>query len=305
MRQSSSRKFPRKKRDYAPLIMLAPAILLICVVMLYPILNAVRMSFQYYVMWNYKNIHYVGLQNYLDIWGDAAFRASLGNSLRWIFVTVLFQFLLGLILALLLNRKFRGRGIVRSMVMIPWVTSGVIISVMWSWIYNGNFGVLNDLLNRLGVIRGNVAWLANPNTVLNAEIVTMIWQGTPFFCIMMLAAMQAIPLEQYEAADVEGANGWQRFWHITLPYLLPTVFITTLLRIIWVANNVDIIYLMTQGGPGYSSLTLSVYAYMTAQKSMNFGYGSALAIYGTLFMVVIMVIYLRMMAKSGGGIARR
>jgi multiple sugar transport system permease protein len=206
-----------------------------------------------------------------------------------------------MVLALLLNKKFRGRAVVRSICLIPWVTPGVVIALMWSWIYNGNFGVLNDLLMKTGFIAKNIAWLANSKTSLNAQIVAMIWQGIPFFTLMFLATMQTIPTDLYEVADVSGANSWQKFRYITFPFLIPTILITSLLRIIWVGNNVDIIYLMTQGGPGFSSMTLSVYSYIEAQKSMNFGYGSTLAVYGTLFMVVLMVLYVRLLNKSGGG----
>lgn len=284
--------------DFAPIIMLIPAAIILLCVILYPILNAIGMSFQFYVISRWKERRFVGLENYIKILSDDAFHVAIVNSLRWVFITVPSQFLVGLILALLLNRKFKGRGFIRSICMIPWVTSGVVIALMWSWIYNSNFGVLNDILKRIGLISTNIAFLANHDTALNSQIVVMIWQGIPFFTVMLLASMQSIPLDLYEAANVAGANALQKFRYITLPFLMPTIFITSLLRFIWVANNVDIIYQMTQGGPGYSSLTLSVYAYMKAQKSMDFGYASALAVYGTLFMSILMVVYIRLLNKK-------
>jgi multiple sugar transport system permease protein len=290
----------KKKHDFTPLIMLAPATIIIVVIIVYPIINAVKMSFQYYVMSDYVNIHYVFFHNYIKAWKDPAFLISIGNSVRWILVTVTAQLLIGLVLALLLNQKFRGRSLVRTICLIPWLTPGVVIALMWSWIYNGNFGVLNDLLMRLGIISNNVAWLANAKTALNAQIVAMIWQGIPFFMLMLLAAMQTIPTDLYEVAEVSGANGWQKFRYVTFPFLVPTLLMTSLLRIIWVGGNVDVIYLMTGGGPGFSSMTLSVYSYIEAQKSMNFGYGSTLAVYGTLFMLVLMVFYVRLMSRNRG-----
>lgn len=285
----------RKYRDYTPFLMMLPAIVILCCVILYPIVNSVNMSLQYYVMSRIKHRNYIGLQNYINTVADPAFGTALLNSLRWILLVVPFQFIAGLILALLLNRPFKGNGIIRSLTMIPWVTSGVIIALIWSWIYNGNFGVLNDILRRIGLISNNIAWLSNPKTALNCQIVTMIWQGIPFFAVMLLAAIQSIPTELYEAGDVEGVNTFQKFYYITLPYLIPTIKITSMLRFIWVANNVDIIYQMTQGGPGYSSLTLSVYAYIKAQKSMDFGYASTLAVYGIIFMLPLMFLYIKML----------
>lgn len=284
-----------RHRDFTPALMLLPAAVIMACIIVYPILNSINMSFQYYVFAHIKDKGYIGFQNYATALKDPAFKAAVLNSLRWIFITVPCQFVLGMVLALLLNRKFKAVGVLRSASMISWVTSGVVIALMWSWIYNANFGVLNDLLKKLGLIKKNVAWLADPKTALNSEIVTMVWQGIPFFAVMLLAAMQSISPDLYEAAAVEGANSFQSFWRITFPLLLPTIGITSMLRFIWVANNVDIIYQMTQGGPGYSSLTLSVYAYMSAQKSMDFGYASALAVYGVIFMIGLMILYVNLL----------
>ncbi|WP_169009381.1 carbohydrate ABC transporter permease [Faecalispora jeddahensis] len=290
----------RKKRDYTPYIILAPALLLICCIIIYPIFYAVFTSFQYYAMFDLANRRFVGLQNYIQVWHDDAFLASLPNTARWVIVTVSLQFLLGLILALILNQNFRFRGFLRSISLIPWVTPGVVIALMWMWMwmYNGNFGVLNDLLMRAGILGDKVAWLSNAHTALNAQILTMVWQGTPFFAIMILASLQSIPIDLYEAADVSGANVWQKFYYITWPHIFPTIVITSLLRIIWVFNNVEVLYLMTQGGPGYSSLTLSLNAYIEAQKSLNFGYGSTIAVYGTLIMILFMTFYLKFTRKN-------
>lgn len=294
----------KKKKDYTPFILLIPAFLLIVCIIIYPICYAVYTSFQYYAMFDLSNRHFIGLDNYFAVWQDAAFLASLGNTVRWILVTVCAQFLLGLALALILNQPFRCRGVLRSISLIPWVTPGVVIALMWAWMYNGNFGVINDLLIKLGIIGNKIAWLSQPSTALNSQIITMIWQGTPFFAIMILASLQTIPSDLYEAADVCGANILQKFRYITWPHIVPTVVITSLLRIIWVSNNVEVIYLMTGGGPGFSSLTLSLHAYIEAQKTLNFGYGSTIAIYGTLAMVVFMAVYLNLTRKQGGTMER-
>lgn len=277
----------------APYLLIAPAILLMMLIIAYPIANSVRMSFLKYILFKPKDVEFIGLANYFNVLKDPVFRQSLANTVLWIAGGVFFQFFFGLILALLLNRSFKGRGFIRSIILIPWVTPGVLIGLMWKWMYDGNYGVINDILARLHIIQNYIPWLAKSQTSLLAVIITIVWQGIPFFAIMLLAGLQAIPEELYEAGKVDGATGWQTFWQITLPMLKPTILVSTLLRVIWVANSVDVIYIMTGGGPGYSSLTLSVYTYMKAQKAMDFGYASTLAIYLTLMLSTVAYFYLR------------
>lgn len=147
----------KKRRNWTPFILLLPAFILVGGIIIYPIFNAVYTSFFYYNMTDFKNIHFVGLQNYIDVWKDEAFLASLGNTVKWVVITVIFQFVLGLLLAMLLNRTFHGRGLVRSICFIPWVTPSVVIALIWSWIYNGNFGILNVILHKLGLITENLS----------------------------------------------------------------------------------------------------------------------------------------------------
>jgi len=276
-----------------PYILVAPAFILMLLVVGYPILNSIYMSFLDYTLFKPKDIKFVGLANYLKVLSDPIFRESLLNTVLWVVFGVFFQFLFGLILALLLNRKFKGRGIVRSVILIPWVTPGVLIGLMWRWMYDGNYGVINDILSKLHIIDNYVPWLSSSDTSLASVIVTIIWQGVPFFAIMLLAGLQAIPQELYEAAYVDGAGSWHTFWHITLPMLKPTILISTLLRIIWVANSVDVIYIMTGGGPGYSTHTLSVYTYIKAQKALDFGYSATLAIYLTVMLASVAFVYFK------------
>lgn len=291
----------KKKIQWQPLILLAPAIIIVLLIIGYPVARAVVLSLYKYDMTNLQNVKFIGLQNYIDIFTkDDAFWPALKNTVLWVGVTVIAQLLLSLLLANILNKSFRGRGIVRSVVLIPWVTPCVLISLMWAWIFNGNYGVMNEILKRLHLIKENVAWIAQPNTALWVQILAMIWQGIPFFTIMILAAMQSVPRELYESASVDGASSVKQYFYITLPGIASTIVSTVMIRLIWVFNNVDIVYTMTGGGPGYSSLTLSVYTYLQAQKSMKFGYGSAVAIIGAILMSVVIFIYLRITREQGG-----
>jgi multiple sugar transport system permease protein len=294
----------KKKIDFTPFILLSPAIILIMCLFIYPIFRAIDLSFKYYVVFDIKNSKYIGLENFIKAWEDPAFIRSLSNSVQWVLGILSMQLVSGLILALILNRKFRGRGFIRSISLIPWATPGVLIGLMWAWIFNGNYGVINDIFLRIGLINQKIAWLSNPATALKSQMVALIWQGIPFFMLMILASLQTVSLDLYEAAEVSGASSLQKFIYITFPHITPTLLITILIRIIWIFNNVEIIYIMTGGGPGYSSLTLPVYIYIVAQKTMNFGYGAALSIYGSIVLLTVMIVYVKLANKWGGLIDR-
>ena len=287
-----------KKEKYTPYLFIAPAAILMLVVVLYPIISSLHMSFFDYKLFSPFNNKFIWIENYIAVLKDEVFWVSLLNTLKWVVLGVFFQFFFGLILALLLNQRFFCRGLIRTIILIPWVTPGVLIALMWTWMYDGNYGVINDLLMKLNIIDQAVPWLAQSSTALYSIILTIIWQGIPFFAIMILAGLQSIPEELYEAADVDGASSFQKFWKITLPMLKSTILVTTLLRIIWVANSVDIIYTMTGGGPGYSSMTLSVYTFAKARSSLDFGYASTLSIYLTLILLVIIFFYQKYKIKQ-------
>ena len=171
------------------------------------------------------------------------------------------------------------------------VVPGILIGLMWRWMYDGNYGVLNDILQKLHILNKSIPFLAQTNTAFPAVVVTIIWQGIPFFALMILAGLQGIPGELYEAADMDGATGFQKLFKITIPSIKNTIFITGLLRIIWVANSVDVIFNMTEGGPAYATQTLSVYVFNKAQ-ALNLGYSSAMAILLALVLCLVAVPYL-------------
>ena len=275
-----------------PYVLLAPAMIVMISVVIIPIINAIGMSFQYYNLTRPNRTAFIGFENYIKILGAKLFRESLWRTVIWVFFGVGLQFVFGFILALLLNREYRGRGVIRAVSLIPWVTPGVLIALMWRWILDGNYGVLNDILKRLGIISGNIAFLANKGTAMPSVITTIVWQGIPFFAIMLLAGLQGISHDLYEAADIDGATRLQKLRYVTIPSLRNTIYVTTMLRIIWVANSVDVIWNMTEGGPAYATQTLSVYIYKEA-SSLNMGYASAMAILLMLVLLLVAIPYLR------------
>lgn len=285
-------------RHVLPLALLSPAVLVTMAIVFFPMVQTAWMSLHTYVLFRPRNFDFIGLQNYTAIFRDEIFWISLRQTVIWIAVTVPAQALLGLVTALLLNQTFPWRPLARALIIIPWALPSVVIALMWAWIYDSNYGILNDLLLRLGILETSIPWLANPDTALYAIILTLTWQGFPFFAVMILAGLQSIPRSYYEAASLDGATPFRQFWHITLPGISGVLVTAILLRTIWVANSMDVIFVMTGGGPGYSTYTLPLYAFLEARTNLNFGYGSALAMTFTLLLLGIVVIYLKRTAKA-------
>lgn len=285
-------------RRLYPYVLISPALIVTVAIIFIPIIQTSVMSLFSYILWKPKDTRFIFLGNYAAVLKDEVFWISIKNTLIWIVGTISLQLILGFITALLLNQDFKWRGLARALILIPWVTPSVITALMWRWMYDGNSGVINDLLVRMGILQEYFPWLANSSTALGAIMIALMWQGFPFFAIMILAGLQAIPQSLYQAADVDGATTFQKFTRITLPMLLPILLTTLLLRIIWVANSMDVIYVMTGGGPGYSTHTLPVLSFIRAYKALDFGYASTLAIYLTLFLIVFVAFYIFKVLKS-------
>jgi multiple sugar transport system permease protein len=283
-----------------PYAFLAPALLVTGLVVLAPALRTVWMSLQDLVLFRPDSARFVGLGNFARAFADEVFWISLRQSILWIALVVGLQFALGFATALLLNQSFRWRSAARALVVIPWALPSVIIGLMWTWMYDFNLGVLNDMLLRLGVIARPVAWLADPDLAFYAVALTLVWQGFPFFAVTILAGLQTIPADQLEAAEIDGATRWQRLRYVVVPGLADVIMTALLLRIIWVANSLDVILLMTGGGPGYATHTLPLYAFQKAYSAMEYGYGAALALILTALLMAIVVGYVR---RSARGIA--
>lgn len=281
-----------------PYWLLSPAVLATLIVVFYPMLQAGITSLYYEILWKPKATHFIGIDNFIAIARDPVFWASLGRTALWIGITVPLQLALGFVTALLLNQQFRWRTLARSLILIPWALPSVVIGLMWSWIYHPQVGLLNDLLLRVGMLNSAIPWLADPATALYSIIAALVWQGFPFFAIMILAGLQTIPANLYEAAAIDGATTWQQFVEITLPGLKSVLVTAVMLRIIWVANSMDVIYVMTGGGPGYATHTLPLYAFKRTYSSMDFGYGSALAVTFALLLLGFIVLYLRRMGRE-------
>jgi len=269
--------------------MILPAILMVSFFTYYPMLRGFIMAFQEYNLWNLNNVKFIGLGNFKILFSSAPgniFPLTLWNSLKWVAVSLFFQFIIGFFIALLLQKKFFGRGVYQGMVFYPWAFSGFFIGIVWRWMFNGNSGVINDLLIRLSVIDTPIGFLSQTSTALNSAIVANVWYGIPFFTIMIIAALQGVPVELHEAAKIDGANKVIDFWYVTLPFIKPVLVLTTLLRGIWILNMPEIIYSMTGGGPAGSSHIITTYM---IEKTMSLDYGLASAI--GLINILILSVY--------------
>ncbi|MBP3962023.1 MULTISPECIES: carbohydrate ABC transporter permease [Paenibacillus] len=266
---------------------LLPALCLVLVFTYYPFLKGILMAFQDYKLFDLRNVHFVGLSNFKAAFKDPKFLMAMKNSAYWVFCSLILQFILGLLLALAMKKQFRGRGIYQGFAFYSWALSGFLIGLIWKWMFNSQIGVVNDLLLKFGIIHERIGFLSDPKWAMVSVIVANVWYGVAFFAIMLLAALQSVPGELYEAADMDGATGMRKLLNVTLPYIMPTIIATTLLRAIWIFNDPTIIYGLTNGGPAGTTHILS--SLMLDKILYGGDYGAASAI--GIIMIIILLLY--------------
>jgi multiple sugar transport system permease protein len=257
--------------------MVGPVVVLVALGVVYPIAYVVVLSLYDYSPFQAAAMRFVGSGNYAKLFQDADFWASLRAGVIWVVGSVAPQFLLGLGMALLLHERFPGRGLIRTIVLLPWVVSGVVTGIIWAWLFDGTVGVVNDLLIRAGLVAAPVAWTVQPGTTWLALFVANAWRGAPFFAIVLLAALQGINPDLYEAAKIDGAGRWHRFRYVTLPLILGAIVLATLLRALWTFNFLDLIWTMTRGGPAHLTRTMPLYIFDKAYTEGDFGYAATIA----------------------------
>ena len=290
-----------RTKKVEPYLFLFPTVLLLVLMFGYPLINSFTMAFQNYKLTNPGNVSFNGVENFRNLFSDSNIWLIIGNSLVYVTVSVTCQLILGMILALALNKKFALRGLYQAIVFLPWALSAFVIGLMHRWSFNGEYGVVNDLLLKLGIISEKIAWLGTPGYSLTVVIIAMVWMGFPFFAIMILASLQSIPATVYEASQIDGCGAIRRFWKITLPYIKPTVIVTVLLRTIWIFNSFDLIVVITNGGPANYSQTLTSYMYTKAFSSYDFGLASALGVLLIGVLVFYVIFFLKSTRYNKGG----
>jgi len=241
----------------------------------------------------------VGLGNYKVLLHSPLFWQSLGRSLIWVVVGVSFQLVLGIAISLLLHQELRGRWLARGIVLFPYLVPAIVATLVWRFMFSPLTGVINYLLvDVLNLLDKPIAWLADPDTALMGVLIVGIWKFVPFMVILFLARLQTTPLELYDAARIDGANSWQEFRYVTLPWLQPTILVALLLRTLWMFNEFDVTYLMAYGGPMYATTTLPVLIRTTAFGSNDMGKAAAISMLMVTVLFAISFVYLRYYSRA-------
>ena len=275
------------------LLLIAPAMLAIFGVVLLPMLNSLWLSFQQHDLSRPQENAFIWLRNYVDLLQDPRYLNSLQATLKFSLFSVLIELVLGVAIAIVLNQEFRGRGFVRGLMILPWAMPSIVNAAMWKWIYNADYGALNALLSQLHLIDHYRVWLAEPATAMFLIILANVWKETPFTVILILAALQTIPDDLYEASRVDGATEWQSFLGITLPLIMPVLMVAGLLQFIWGFQTFELISIVTGGGPFSSTEMTNLRVYATTFRSLRFGYGAAMAYLTSLIIFIPAVVYIR------------
>lgn len=272
----------KQRRIISAYLFMSPAMVLLAIFLMLPLIAVIFLSFLEYDL---STIHWIGLNNYINAFHDEVFLKSIRNTIFYACTNIPGQMILGLILALILNEKIRARGLYRTTYYFPVVTSMVVVAMVWLWIYEPGWGLLNHILSKLNMARQN--WLSDTHMAMPAIVIMSIWKGTGNAMILFLAGLQGIPEELYEAAKIDGANRWKRFVYITLPMLKPTTFFIFVMYCIWAFQMFDQVYIMTKGGPVWSTTTIVHQIYQRAFLYIEMGYASTFA---TILFVIVLII---------------
>ena len=278
-------------------IMMAPAIIMLLIIAVYPVLRTIWLSLHEMVLTDTGSGYpFIGLENYINILKDERALNSILFTLKFTVTTVFFELLIGFAAALVMNKAFRGKGLVRAAILIPWAIPTSVSALMWKFIYNDQYGLFNDILYKLGIIDSYQAWLSTADGSFMALVITDVWKTAPYMALLILAGLQMIPEDLYEAAKIDGANVFQRFRYVTLPNVKGTVLVALLFRTLDAFRVYDLVSVMTGGANQTESVSL--YAYNNLMKFLDFGYGSAMAVLVFVIVFIISLIYMRAMGDQ-------
>ncbi len=272
-------------RQIEPAFYIAPAFLVLILILIYPLGYSLWLSFHQWTLRTFKQgVPWVGFQNYSQLFTSPEFFNSLKITFTFVILAIAIEFILGMGLALLLNHDLRAKGLIRSFILLPMMCTNVVIGLTWRLLYNYEFGIINYYLNQLGF--HSVEWLSSPKMALTSVIIVDVWNTTSFVALMLLAGLQSLPEEPFEAARIDGANAIQTFFYLTLPLLRQTILVALLWRFIDTFRIFDVVYLLTAGGPARATETVSIYVYRYGFQSFNLGFASA----ASYIMIVIMLV---------------
>ena len=291
-RRRRGSKLQRRQTRLAWLL-LVPALAVVAFVAIYPLGKTVYQSFTNQEFLALEPTKWVGLQNYRELWHDTVFRHAVWKTVEFTLITVGFEFALGLAIALVVNSSFKGRGVMRAVMLVPWAIPTVVAAQMWKWMLDDTFGVVNDAGTRLHILSHPHAWISDPSTALASVCAVDIWKTTPFVALLLLAGLQVIPGDLYEAAEVDGASQLQQFWKITLPLLAPAILVTLIFRTLDALRVFDVFYVFFGNRP--DTQTMAIYNQDTIVGSGHVGYGAAISVAIFLIIALFVVIYVTFM----------
>lgn len=306
-RKAAKSQFNRKIRlkgfylnkTQTAVIFASPAIIFTFVLLLYPIVTVFRNSMYDIKLYVQQPLKFIGFENFSSIFTkDPYFWTAFKNTLIFTGIAVPLELCVGFFLALLLNLKIRARGIYRTLLLLPWVTPPVVAALMWAWLLNFNSGLVNYLLTNIGILSSPRLWLGEAQTALLSVILIDLWRETPFFILVLLAGMQTVPIELYEAVKIDGGNFFAQIRYVMLPLIKHSILISLLIRTMSAFKIFDLIYVLTHGGPAGATEVLATYTYKTTFEFMKIGLGSAMSIFILLIVIILSVIYIRLLNKQ-------
>lgn len=278
-------------------LLVVPGLAVFAAIILYPFVDAVLMSFTDRSLL-YPDYDWVGLANYIKVFKDPYFLPTLGTTALFVVLATLIPFVLGFIWAILLNQGFKGSELLRGLTLVNWIIPGIAIGFLWSWIFNGQYGVLNGLLVNLGILDKGVSWMGQTQTALLCVVIARSWQMLPWYMAFLLGGLQGVSMDQIEAARIDGAGNWQTFLHVVLPQMRSIVTLVLVLGTIGNLQHFDLPWTMTEGGPARATTTLSIEVYTTAFKNWDMGKAATVGTIWALLLACFSFVYLRQVNES-------
>jgi multiple sugar transport system permease protein len=288
----------RSVKEYRTgLLLVLPAFILVFFILFLPTLNTFRLSFSHFKF--PRGVQGSnGLQNYIYILKDREFLQSFLNTINFAAVSVLFEVLFGIFLAVIINKAFIGRGLVRTVILFPWVLPTALNAIVWRWLFNTDFGFINSMLRTLHIISTNINWLGKIPLAMNSMISVAIWKTSSFIALMVLTGLQTIPMQVYEAAEIDGASRQQQFLKITVPLIIPSILLALLFRSMDALRSFELPFSLTQGGPAGSTQTLSLFGYRQFFQYLKFDLGAVVSVVQFLFILVLGILYIRLLRRD-------
>lgn len=298
--KTSSHRSHQRSLMWARIGFIAPALIYLAAFFVYPIIYNIRMSLTDYTTTTFYTgeAPFVGLGNFVTVFQDDVLMTTFRNTAVFTGVSLIAQFTLGMLLALFFRNNFPGNGVLRSMLLLPWLLPAIVSGTVWKWMLSQDSGIVNSMLRSLGIVNSPIPWLTDGEWAMVSIIIANVWSGIPFCMVLLHSGMRGIPGELYESASLDGASAWQKFWNITWPLLRPVSAVVLTLSLIYTLKTFDIIWILTGGGPANATQTLATFSYVKSFREFQFGQGAAVGDILVLISLIFGLVYLHSYRKS-------